>query len=128
MIMRPEKRFFVYILASKPWGTLYVGMSGNLQDRVHQHRLGLVDGFSKKYNVKILVYFEEHPTALDAINREKTNKEMAPCVEDQSHPNRQSGLDRPRRRLVSENAHCRRGRKLGRPDRARRRDRTITRE
>jgi putative endonuclease len=72
--MRFEKHFFVYILASKPWGTLYVGMSGDLQARVYQHRQGLIDGFTKKYGIKTLVYFEEHESALAAIHREKRLK------------------------------------------------------
>src|ERR1041385_1626622 len=62
------------ILASKPWGTLYVGMSGNLESRIFQHRHGLIDGFTKKYGVKTLVYFEEHETAASAIHREKRLK------------------------------------------------------
>ncbi len=69
-----EKHFFVYILASKPWGTLYIGMTGNLLERAYQHREGLIDGFTKKYNGKMLAYFEEHATAFDAINREKRLK------------------------------------------------------
>ena len=69
-----EKQFFVYILASKPWGTLYVGVTSNLEFRVYQHREGLVEGFTKKYDVKSLVYYEQHPTALEAIHREKRLK------------------------------------------------------
>jgi len=68
------KCFFVYILASKPWGTLYVGVTSDIQARVFQHKQGLIDGFTKKYNVKTLVYFEEHATAADAIHREKRLK------------------------------------------------------
>ncbi|HVT25621.1 MAG TPA: GIY-YIG nuclease family protein [Rhizomicrobium sp.] len=69
-----EKQFFVYILASEPWGTLYVGVTSNLQFRIYQHREGLVEGFTKKYGVKRLMYFEEHATALEAIHREKRLK------------------------------------------------------
>jgi putative endonuclease len=69
-----EKRFFVYILASKPWGTLYIGVTSDLQARVYQHKQGLFSGFTKKYDVKQLVYFEEHATAADAIPREKRLK------------------------------------------------------
>jgi putative endonuclease len=72
--MHVEKRFFVYILASKPWGTLYVGISGDLQSRIYQHRLGLVAGFTKTYGIKTLVYFEEHESAVSAIHREKRLK------------------------------------------------------
>ena len=66
--------YWVYILASKPQGTLYTGMSSALVKRVYQHREGLVEGFSKRYNVKRLVWFEEHATALAAIAREKSIK------------------------------------------------------
>ena len=66
--------YWVYILASKPFGTLYVGMTSELVTRTYQHREGLVDGFSKQHDVKILVYYEEHATALAAIQREKNIK------------------------------------------------------
>jgi putative endonuclease len=69
-----EKHFFVYILASKPWGTLYVGVTSNLKARAYQHRKGLIEGFTKRYGVKNLVYFEEHATAPAAIHREKRLK------------------------------------------------------
>ena len=72
--MHFERQFFVYILASKPWGTLYVGVTGNIESRIYQHRRGLIDGFTKKYGVKTLVYFEEHESALSAIHREKRLK------------------------------------------------------
>jgi len=68
------KRFFVYILASKPWGTLYIGVTNDIQARVFQHKHGLVEGFTQKYGVKALVYVEEHATAADAIHREKRLK------------------------------------------------------
>jgi putative endonuclease len=66
--------YSVYILASKPFGTLYVGMTSDLIGRVYQHRIGAVDGFSKKYGVKLLMWFETHDTALAAIAREKSIK------------------------------------------------------
>jgi putative endonuclease len=68
------KRFWVYIMASKPWGTLYVGVTSDLEARVFQHREGLIAGFTKKYGVKMLVYFEEHGEAMVAIHREKRIK------------------------------------------------------
>jgi putative endonuclease len=61
-------------MASKPWGTLYVGVTSALILRVFQHREGLIEGFTKKYGVKRLVYYEEHPTAGDAIHHEKRMK------------------------------------------------------
>jgi putative endonuclease len=69
-----ERQFFVYIMASKPWGTLYTGVTSDIQARVYQHREGLIEGFTKKYGVKRLVYYEEHGTAAAAIHREKRIK------------------------------------------------------
>jgi putative endonuclease len=66
--------YWVYIMASKPFGTLYVGMTSELVQRIYQHREGLVAGFTKQKNVKMLVYYEEHATALAAIQREKNIK------------------------------------------------------
>jgi putative endonuclease len=66
--------FWVYILASRPGGTLYVGITNNLVRRAFEHREGLVRGFSKKYGVKMLVYYEQHETAAAAIQREKNVK------------------------------------------------------
>jgi putative endonuclease len=72
--MSVEKKFFVYIMASKAWGTLYIGVTNDLMRRVFEHKQGLVEGFTKRYGLKMLVYFEEHATALDAIHREKRLK------------------------------------------------------
>jgi putative endonuclease len=69
-----EKRFFVYIMASRPWGTLYVGVTSDLFQRVFQHREGLVEGFTNTYGIKALVYFEEWPTGHEASHREKRLK------------------------------------------------------
>ena len=65
---------YVYILANKPNGVLYTGVTSNLVQRVWQHRQGLVDGFSKRYNLKRLVYFESHSSITNAIEREKNIK------------------------------------------------------
>jgi putative endonuclease len=64
----------VYILASKRNGTLYIGVTSNLVQRIWQHKEGLVEGFTKKYNIKLLVYFEVHETVESAITREKQMK------------------------------------------------------
>ena len=72
--MLKERIFHVYVLASGPNGTLYTGMTNNLSRRIYEHREGLVEGFTKKYGVKRLVYFEQFPTAADAIHREKRIK------------------------------------------------------
>ena len=66
--------FFVYILASRQRGTLYVGMTNDLALRVHQHREGSGSGFTKRYKVTRLVYYETYATPDDAIAREKRLK------------------------------------------------------
>ena len=64
----------VYILASKPNGTLYVGVTSDLARRIEAHRSGAVPGFTERYDVKILVYFELHADMYEAIQREKRIK------------------------------------------------------
>jgi putative endonuclease len=64
----------VYIMASARNGTLYTGVTSSLSGRVQQHRLGTFEGFSKKYRCKALVWYENHPTMLEAIRREKQIK------------------------------------------------------
>jgi len=61
----------VYILASKPYGTLYTGVTSSLPQRVWQHKNNVVDGFTKKHFVHELVWFEAHETMYSAIAREK---------------------------------------------------------
>ena len=68
------KSYWVYILASRPRGTLYVGMTNDLVRRVYEHREGLAGGFTKEHCVKTLVYYERHATAIAAIQREKNIK------------------------------------------------------
>jgi putative endonuclease len=64
----------VYILASKRNGTLYVGVTSDLVKRVWQHRSDLVEGFTKRYSVHMLVYYELHTSMREAIRREKQVK------------------------------------------------------
>ena len=66
--------FFVYIMASGRNGTLYIGMTDNLAARVHQHREGLMKGFTSQYGVKSLVWYEPHPSRQDAFTRERQLK------------------------------------------------------
>ena len=66
-----EKQPTVYILASHRNGTLYTGVTSNLPARVWQHKNDLVEGFTKKYGVHTLVYYEVHEDMLAAITREK---------------------------------------------------------
>ncbi|MDZ7623823.1 MAG: GIY-YIG nuclease family protein [Ignavibacteriaceae bacterium] len=68
------KQYFLYIMASKKNGTLYIGVTNNLVRRVYEHKEGLVEGFTKKYNVKILVYYEVFKDVYEAIKREKAMK------------------------------------------------------
>ncbi len=65
---------YVYILAGKRNGTLYIGLTGDLLRRVSEHRDGLVGGFTRRYGVKMLVYFEDMESIMAAIQREKTLK------------------------------------------------------
>ena len=65
---------FVYILASKKNGTLYIGVTNNIGRRIYEHKEGWNEGFTKTYNVKTLVYYEKHWSILDAIRREKQLK------------------------------------------------------
>lgn len=69
------KSFYVYILSSQRNGTLYVGVTSNLVKRIWEHKNCVVDGFTKKYSVKHLVYYEHHDSAESAIRREKRLKE-----------------------------------------------------
>ncbi|MCA9986990.1 MAG: GIY-YIG nuclease family protein [Anaerolineales bacterium] len=64
----------VYILASKKNGTLYTGVTSDLVQRVWEHKNDMAEGFTKKYHVHTLVYFEFHDTMLEAITREKQVK------------------------------------------------------
>jgi len=69
-----EKLYFVYIMTNKYDRVLYPGVTGNLKRRVFTHKNKLVDGFTKKYNVDKLVYFEYGYDTIAAINREKQIK------------------------------------------------------
>ena len=69
-----NKQFYVYLLANKRNGTLYTGVTSNLVQRVWQHKQNIVKGFTKKYDVKLLVYYETHDSAEAAIVREKRIK------------------------------------------------------
>jgi putative endonuclease len=69
-----NKQPAVDILASKAKGTLYIGVTSELQKRVWEHKNDLVDGFTKEYGVHRLVYYELHPDMMSAITREKQMK------------------------------------------------------
>ena len=65
---------YVYIMASKKHGTIYVGVTSDIKRRVLQHKEYLTTGFTQRYHVHMLVYFEEHSDVRDAIKREKQLK------------------------------------------------------
>ena len=65
---------FVYIMSNKRNGILYVGVTNDLLRRAHEHRNGLVQGFTKQYGLKRLVYYERHDDIRSALQREKTIK------------------------------------------------------
>ena len=69
----PSGQYFVYLMAS-PTGTLYVGMTNNLERRVFEHKNGIIKGFTKKYGCTKLIYFEETSDVNSALAREKCMK------------------------------------------------------
>ena len=66
--------YVVYILTNKPNGVLYVGITNDLKRRITEHKLGIINGFSEKYNLSMLIYFEQFQYVKDAIYREKRLK------------------------------------------------------
>ena len=68
------KNYYVYILASKCHGTLYIGITSDLIGRVYQHKNDFVEGFTKRYGVHTLVYYEQSDNVESAIRREKQLK------------------------------------------------------
>ncbi len=69
-----EQNPCVYILASSPRGTLYIGVTSNLVQRTWQHKQAVVPGFTKRYRIHTLVWYEQHPDMYSAITREKSLK------------------------------------------------------
>ncbi|MBI2642534.1 MAG: GIY-YIG nuclease family protein [Candidatus Wildermuthbacteria bacterium] len=68
------KAYYVYILASKRNGTLYIGVTSNLERRVYEHQQNIIKGFTEKYNVHHLVYYETTSNVQAALQREKQLK------------------------------------------------------
>jgi len=82
---------WVYMVANKPNGTLYVGVTSNLARRAWEHREGIVEGFTKKHGLKCIVWAERHDTIELAIQREKNIKHwkyqtLETCLEGASYP------------------------------------------
>ncbi len=69
-----ERNFFIYMLTNIRRTVLYIGVTNNLQRRMAEHRSGIIDGFTKKYQCNLLVYFENAGEAYSAITREKEMK------------------------------------------------------
>jgi putative endonuclease len=67
-------QYYVYILASAFHGTLYVGVTNDLIRRIWEHKQGAAEGFTKKHDIKLLVYYEIHSSIEEAIKREKSIK------------------------------------------------------
>jgi len=65
---------YVYIVTNRRYGTLYIGVTSDLVQRIAQHRLGVVDGFTKEFKLKLLVWYEIHSEIREAIVREKQLK------------------------------------------------------
>ena len=82
--------FFVYILASRRNGTLYIGMTDDLARRTWQHQTGAMEGFTKKYAVKTLVWYEVHDSRETAFQRErqikKWNRAWKPQLIEKTNP------------------------------------------
>ena len=66
--------YFVYIMTDKMYGTLYIGMTNNLERRVYEHKTGVYDGFTKKYNLHMLVWFDSTTDVQSALHYEKKLK------------------------------------------------------
>ncbi|OGZ33775.1 MAG: GIY-YIG nuclease [Candidatus Portnoybacteria bacterium RBG_13_41_18] len=69
-----EENYYVYILANKSNGTLYIGVTSDLKKRVYEHKNDLIEGFTKKYQIHMLVYYEQTNDIESAIRREKQLK------------------------------------------------------
>ena len=69
-----NKTYYVYILTNYKNKTLYIGVTNNIERRVYEHKNGLIEGFSKKYKLKKLIYYEEFKYINDALMREKQLK------------------------------------------------------
>ncbi|MFA5135410.1 MAG: GIY-YIG nuclease family protein [Patescibacteria group bacterium] len=72
--MRQERQYCVYIMTNKTNTVLYIGVTGHLEGRVYQHKIKAVKGFTSKYNINKLVYYEVFDNPMDAIAREKQLK------------------------------------------------------
>ena len=70
-----EKNYYLYMITNKPDETLYLGVTSNIKKRIYEHKTKAVEGFSKKYNLDKLVWYEVHGDVEEAIKREKQMKD-----------------------------------------------------
>jgi GIY-YIG catalytic domain-containing protein len=84
--------YCLYILASKRNGTLYIGVTNDLARRVSEHRQGAVPGFTKRYGIHLLVYYETFDDVRDAARARTGDEEMAPGLEDTTRRIHQSSM------------------------------------
>lgn len=103
MAKRSYHIYWVYILTNKPRGTLYVGVTGGIDDRMERHVKGEGSRFTAKYNLKRLVYFEEFQYIDDAIKREKQlknwHREWKMKLIEQDNPNWEDLWEDRRRKM-----------------------------
>ena len=92
-----EKQPAVYILANNRNGTLYIGVTSDLAKRIWEHKNDLVEGFTKKYAVHRLVYYEMHQDMVSAITREKQLKKWNRAWKTRIDRGNESGVARPER-------------------------------
>jgi putative endonuclease len=69
-----ERQFYVYIMANKRNGTIYIGVTNDLARRIYEHRDGLIEGFTSRYSLKMIVYYEVFDSVSLAIQRETSLK------------------------------------------------------
>ena len=86
--------YFVYLLASRPYGTLYIGWTTDLARRVWEHKHKVVPGFTTKYGVDRLVWFENHDDREESATPRKTDQGLETGLEDQFDRDTKSVLDR----------------------------------
>lgn len=79
-----SRLYYVYILASRKYGALYIGVTGDLAGRIYTHREDLIDGHTSRYHIHNLVHFEVYDDAEAAILREKRLKKMAAQLENRT--------------------------------------------
>ena len=91
--MSVPSQYYIYILANRKHGTLYIGMTNDLIRRVYEHKSDFLGGFVKKYAIHDLVYYEVFEDSYNAISREKVLKKWKREWTNSTYRERQSGMD-----------------------------------